>query len=192
MTARALCLPGERWRPVVGFEGFYSVSDFGRIRTEARHFGIWVRPARIHAGSINKKGYATVTLWLNGVRFSRRTHILVARAFLGPPPDRMEVAHWDGDAANARLDNLRYDTHSENLRDMLRHGTRQKTSGEGHYCAKLTAAQVLQVRTDTRSQRQIAVDYGVSQNRVSRIKRGLSWTHLPTERPGRSSEGSAS
>lgn len=42
----------------------------------------------------------------------------------------------------------------------------------------LDGAQVLAIRKDARSQRAIAKDYGVTQMTVSRIKRGLRWTHV--------------
>ena len=60
-------------------------------------------------------------------------HRLVARAFLGPCPDGMEVLHRDGDGSNARLSNLRYGTHADNGADMVRHG-RTPRDRQGDTC----------------------------------------------------------
>jgi hypothetical protein len=51
--------------------------------------------------------------------------------------------------------------------------------GEAHGEAKLTEAQVIQIREDARSQRTIAADYGISQTNVSDIKLRKIWKHLP-------------
>jgi len=47
--------------------------------------------------------------------------------------------------------------------------------GERHYCAKLTAEQVREIRTDPRLHREIAEDYGVARAMVTRIKGGKRW-----------------
>ena len=55
----------EEWRPVVGFEGYYSVSDLGRVRNEARgvnRLNTQVRiPQRIHKPLGAR--YLSVNLW---------------------------------------------------------------------------------------------------------------------------------
>lgn len=63
-----------------------------------------------------------VSLWTKGVQHPSKVHRLVARAFLGPCPPGQEVCHWDGDPANNRIDNLRYDTRASNSTDTVRHG----------------------------------------------------------------------
>lgn len=44
-------------------------------------------------------------------------------AFVGPCPDGMEVCHNDGNPENNRVENLRYGTRSDNMRDKRKHGT---------------------------------------------------------------------
>jgi hypothetical protein len=55
--------------------------------------------------------------------FTAYVHRLVLKAFVGPCPEGMEGCHWDGDACNNKLDNLRWATHAENVEDSIRHGT---------------------------------------------------------------------
>ena len=85
----------ERWRPVVGYEGFYEVSDHGRVRSVDRQ--VWVEEPtrsywrryrqRVLAPSINRGGYAVVGLAAKGERITKTIHGLVLRAFVGPCPD---------------------------------------------------------------------------------------------------------
>ena len=120
----------ERWLPVVGYEGFYEVSDLGRIRSLPR-LTVWRNGRKRHyPGKIlnpyisPRDGYARTPLSVQGVRSSPLlVHCLIAEAFLGPCPEGQEVRHLDGDPANNVLTNLKYGTHGENERDKVRHGT---------------------------------------------------------------------
>jgi len=116
-----MCEPtGETWRPIVDWEGFYEVSDIGRVRR------VFLPPSegyRVMRPSMNQYGYPTVGLSRPGLVVRRAIHVLVAKAFLGPRLHGMEVCHNDGNSANAALTNLRYDTRSGNERDKIAHGT---------------------------------------------------------------------
>ena len=68
-------------------------------------------------------GHLRVKLSLDGAYKGATIHRLVLLAFEGPEPDGMEVCHTDGNPANNRLDNLRWGTRGDNLRDRVRHGT---------------------------------------------------------------------
>jgi hypothetical protein len=122
----------ETWRPIPDWEGYYSVSDHGRVRSEPRtlratdgrifHYrGRVLRPSR----DLNRR--LIVTLCRDGRNNTRRIHSLVALAFLGPRPPGLEVCHGDGDCANNHLSNLRYGTKSSNVLDSVRHGTHRHT-----------------------------------------------------------------
>jgi len=64
-----------------------------------------------------------VGLCLDREVVDRYIHQLVAEAFLGPRPEGMDVAHWDGKPGHNAASNLRYASRSENQLDMRRHGT---------------------------------------------------------------------
>jgi len=98
------------------------------------------------------------------------------RPFVGPRPPRMEACHNNGDPFDNRLKNLRWDTTRNNQLDRIKHGTSNR--GEQCAAAKLTEAQVLVIRADTRLQREIAAEYGVRENTISRIKSGKRWGHV--------------
>jgi HNH endonuclease len=55
---------------------------------------------------------------------TRTVHTLVLQAFVGPCPAGMEACHYDGDKANNKLGNLRWDTKRANELDAIRHRTR--------------------------------------------------------------------
>lgn len=112
----------EQWRPVVGYEHAYEVSNLGRVRAVERMVQAGrtyrtIKP-KVLKGVVRPSGYVQVTLR----RKSHLVHTLVARAFIGERPVGYETCHNNGDAADNRLENLRYDTVSENRLDIVRHG----------------------------------------------------------------------
>lgn len=114
----------ETWRPVLGFEGTYEVSDLGCVRSldrttkGGRHIpGVLLRQAS------GPTGYRHVTLQLDGRRETRSVHRIVLEAFKGRRPVGMEACHGAGGPADNRLSNLRWGTHSENNLDRVAAGT---------------------------------------------------------------------
>ena len=127
-----MCEPtGETWRPVVGWEAYYEVSDQGRIR---RIFLPPFEGYRVLRPAFSRGGYPTVGLSCPGCVVRRAVHVLVAAAFIGPRPPGMEVCHNDGKSGNATLGNLRYDTPLANAQDQRRHGTHHNASKT--HCSK--------------------------------------------------------
>lgn len=71
---------------------------------------------------------------------------------------------------------LSWKTPKGNAADRTRDGTEHH--GEGKAQSKLTEAQVLAIRSDTRSQRQIAVAYGIAPSNVHYMKTRRHWKWL--------------
>lgn len=117
----------ENWRPVPGYEGFYEVSDQGRVRTLDRYVRGRNDCRRLIKSRVLKtpprsSGHPHVNLRRENVGKTRTVHSLVMEAFVGPRPEGMEVCHNDGNPANNHLSNLRYGTRSENCMDRVKHG----------------------------------------------------------------------
>lgn len=120
----------ETWKAVVGYEGYYEVSDRGRVRSVDRSV-LTVRGVRRYKGRLlalnENKGYPLIALSRGGNQTHFYVHRLVLEAFVGSCPEGMEACHNDGNPGNPQLENLRWDTRSENERDRVRHGTHHKT-----------------------------------------------------------------
>lgn len=110
-------------------------------------------------------------------------HRLVLETFIGPCPKGMECCHNDGNPENNNLNNLRWDTHSSNNKDAVRHGTWKNTwmKGENHPQAKLTFDDVKEIRKlyqdKILSQTNLAKNYGVTQATISRIVLNQTWNY---------------
>lgn len=117
----------EKWLPVVGYEGLYSVSDMGRVRSEPRFITRASGKSYPLAGRILKtppkeSGHLVVSLHNQGRQKTWKVHALVMLAFVGERQDGMDTLHINGDHTDNRLANLRYGTRSENVIDMVQHG----------------------------------------------------------------------
>lgn len=170
----------ETWLPVVGWEELYEVSSHGRMRSRERVVRCGYGKTRaLRARMLRpwlQKGYPTFAL-IDGLRKYRTyVHRFVCEAFNGPAPSpEHEVAHNDGDPANCHFRNLRWATHAENEADKIAHGT--NPIGERHPGAKLTEAQVIDIRKAPGKQRDIARTYGVTPATICLIKKGRLWRH---------------
>lgn len=116
----------ERWLPVVGWEGLYSVSDMGRVRSESRD--VVDRLGRTHriAGRVltpDTDVYPKVVLWNGPINCRCRVHVLVLTAFKGPRPPGMLGCHDDGDNSHNSVSNLYWGTPRQNALDAIRHGS---------------------------------------------------------------------
>lgn len=121
----------ERWRPVVGWEGLYEVSDLGRVRTchrvITRRNGTTFTVAQCirtpQRNNTRRGNHRHVTLSRDGESITRAIHIMVLEAFVGPRPSKdMQALHWDDDGSNNALVNLRWGTASDNRYDSVRNG----------------------------------------------------------------------
>lgn len=117
----------EVWKAVVGYEGFYEVSNFGRVRNLGRvdninHF----HEERILKNGTRPNGYLRVHLSKNGDAKWHSVHRLVAMAFVEKKDGCDIVNHLDNNPKNNRADNLEWTDYKGNMQ----HATRQ---GRMHY-----------------------------------------------------------
>ena len=148
----------EEWRPVPGFEGFYSVSDLGRIRRDARI----VQPA------LKRFRYLGYTISKPGQSESHWVHTLVAAVFLGSRPSGHHIHHKNGDRQDNSADNLVYlpaEVH-QRLPKFTHRGSRNGR-------AKLTEEQVRDIRALPRREVRydtLAAQYGVSPSTMRALR----------------------
>lgn len=117
----------EQWLPVLDWEGFYEVSDQGRVRsldrTIIRSDGKVKRfRGKFLAPQDDGKGYPQVSLSRNAKPRTYHIHRLVLDAFVGPRPEGKETCHGNDVSDDNLLENLRWDYHPANQREMVANG----------------------------------------------------------------------
>lgn len=115
----------EIWRDVPGFETLYKVSNFGRIRSCDRVYE-QNRPYRNQRKIIGKilklqikRGYPSVILIKNNIKYTRLVHRIVALAFIPNPSKKPQIDHINTIRTDNRVENLRWCTASENSNNPL-------------------------------------------------------------------------
>lgn len=107
------------WKPVVGFEGIYEVSNDGRVRSldiyvNCRGGKTRLRKGRMKPTYKNNRGYVILNLYRDSKATYSLVHRLVAEAFVPNPYNKPQVNHIDGDKTNNSADNLEWVTDNEN------------------------------------------------------------------------------
>ena len=170
----------EEWLPIVGYEGLYKVSDFGRIMRTKDMPGTF--DGKILKTHLNRGGYQTLNIYKNGKRHIFTVHRLVMEAFVSIRPDDMQVNHKDGDKTNNHLDNLEYVTISENHRHAFRIGLKSQR-GDSASNRKLSVKDVYDIRKllPEETQESIAKRFNVCRAAIGNIATGKSWGYLKEE-----------
>jgi hypothetical protein len=105
-----------------------------------------------------------------------KVHIEVLVAFIGPRPDGLLAAHYDGNRQNNIPSNLRWATHKGNSDDRSRHGT--NLHGEKHPDAKLTEDLVREIRTSSLTGEEWAQRLRVRRCTINKARVGTTWKHV--------------
>lgn len=129
----------EEWRPVVGYEGLYEVSNTGRVRSVDRYVKTCYGSYRLHKGKvlspgIRPDGYLVVSLQYRMFR----VHRIVAEAFLPNPDNLPQVNHKDEDKSNNRVDNLEWCTAKYNNNYGTARIRAKETAIKNGYCTGLS------------------------------------------------------
>lgn len=132
----------EVWKPVVGWEEFYHVSNMGRVKRVKA--GINTSSGRVLKDGQKNGGYRQVVLSRPGMTQTLSVHRVVMAAFVGVRPNGHHIDHVDGNKENNALSNLRYTTPAENVRS-ARHrsnNTIPGNRGETNPCCFISEQQV--------------------------------------------------
>lgn len=110
----------EIWRSIKGYEGYYEVSNIGRIRSLDREIifsdgRVQHRNGKIKKQTINDDGYLTVKLSKDSIDVRVAVHILVGKAFVNGYFDGAEINHIDCIRTNNNAENLEWVTHTDNI-----------------------------------------------------------------------------
>jgi hypothetical protein len=172
----------EIWKEIPGTDGYYHVSNNGRIMSTRNFFK--------ERGVIILKQYLSrnyLFVALNGCSLKKKqyyTHRLVATAFISNPENKTQVNHKDGNKENNCVENLEWCTPYENTRHSNENGLVNIT-GENNTSCKLTSLQVLEIFNSNVSSKKICLLYNTTAANVRKIRNGLIWndvTRLPKRR----------
>jgi hypothetical protein len=171
----------EEWRNIARANGYYEVSDLGRVRRTKPGKG--TRVGRILTINLphTRRHYPVVTLSIGtGVR-TECVHVLVAEAFLeSRPTPRHEVNHRDGIKTNNHVSNLEWVTRSGNQKHSNAMGLVAVVRGERKPRAILTDAIVREIRAMplSVSTRSFARRYGLNPRTLQMARNGQTWRHV--------------
>lgn len=112
----------EEWKDIIGFEGLYQISNYGRVKSLNYNHS---NEERIMKLSVGTKGYLQVCLTKNNRRSTKRIHRLVAEAFIPNPLNLETVNHIDEVKTNNHFSNLEWCTFEYNTK----YGTRAERCG---------------------------------------------------------------
>ena len=116
----------EIWKDIQGYEGLYQVSNLGRVKSLGRNIkkpllksGYCWQEERILKPYKNRKGYLNVRLCKDSRTKDFQIHRLVAIAFIPNPENKPQIDHINADKTNNNVNNLRWVTCKENIRNPL-------------------------------------------------------------------------
>jgi len=144
----------ELWKDIVGYEGYYQVSNYGRVKS--------LRKNKI-LNQRNRSLYLAVSICFNGVNKSYNVHRLVAIAFLPNINSLPQVNHKDENKKNNHVSNLEWCSAKYNNR---------------YSKALLTeddVASIRELRTQGYKLKEIADIYNINFRHVSNIVNYKRW-----------------
>lgn len=160
----------EEWRDVVGYEGYYKVSSYGRVMSmNYNHTGV----PRIMRGGNHPQGYKNVELTIGLSKKTALVHRLVAQAFLEYDKDK-EVNHKDGDKGNNHVANLSMVTPSENMKHA--YATNLKKPNKRRLKINFEIAEEIRKKyAEGTRNRDLCKEYDLSSGNISGICHGRKW-----------------
>jgi hypothetical protein len=159
----------EIWKDIVGYKGLYQISNLGRVRSLPRK---WVNTQKILIPQPNKQGYLLFGLNRCGKQKRVQAHRLVAIHFISNPNNLPEVNHIDFNKANNQTNNLEWTSSADNTEHALRYGKVFGVKLNYEIAAKIRE------RKGTSSQRELAIEFGVGPDQISRILNYKVWTNI--------------
>jgi len=180
-------LVGEEWADVIGYEGFYKVSNLARIKSICRIIqqkrGVTViKPEQLLKPGKNSDGYFLVRLTKERIAKTYSFHILVAKLFVPNPNGLTEVNHIDGDKSNCLPNNLEWGTHKYNMNHAVSSGLRKY---EGVDCKKrnFNDSEITIIYNSSELSGVLAKKYNVTKSSIQRIKSGKTYSNITKRQP---------
>ena len=164
----------EVWKDIPDYVGTYQVSNYGRIKSLDRQVwngkSYYTKYGQIQTLQDNGNGRLYKQLKVNGKGKNYYVSRAVMLAFVGERPEGYHICHIDGNIKNNRLDNLRYDSPTENNIDQFRHDNGRKN----HSTSLETVLEIRQTfKTNNYTTKELAEMFNVSVH----VVRGIVYNH---------------
>lgn len=138
---------------------------------------------------ISNAGYLNIKLKKDTKKVSKLVHRLLAETFIDNPSSKATCNHKDGNRLNNALNNLEWNTYSENNQhawdnfgNNRKKNLSEKMKGLLNKAAKLSDQDVLNIRKEyvvgNTSWRKLAVKYNVAKSTIARVLSKKTWAHL--------------
>jgi oligoribonuclease NrnB/cAMP/cGMP phosphodiesterase (DHH superfamily) len=120
----------QQWRQVVGYEGYYEISNQGNVRSidrkviEKNTNKIKELQGKDLSVANSKRGYRVVNLFKDNKGTIKNVHQLVAEAFIPNLDNKPCINHKDSNRLNNHVDNLEWCTYEENNLHSIEFGDR--------------------------------------------------------------------
>ena len=167
----------EIWKDIEGYEGYYQVSNQGRVKSldrvvpHARCGTITKKEKILKHG--NTKGYDMVVLCVEHKKKAITDHKLVAEAFICKKENYLQINHIDGNPRNNVVSNLEWCTPYQNTIHALKNKLRK---------TKLSEKDVLEIRYKYNekniTRKELAQQYSVDYSSIHRIVHNEYWNHI--------------
>lgn len=182
----------EEWRPVKRFNGYYEVSNLGRVRSLDRvtrvhgkrngkeFFFNKAYKGKILKPAYDKDGYVLATFKVGNIQDTARIHQEVAIAFIPNPENKKAINHKNSIKDDNRAENLEWCTNKENTHHMMKFG-KGIPKGEKHSNSIFTGEDVRKIKV------LLSMGYtcaGISKlydchwSAIWSIEQGKTWSHV--------------
>lgn len=170
----------EQWKEIPGFEGMYSISNMGRIKSHKRNTAILsIKEDFILKPKKTQNGYLQGCLSKACKKSYIGIHRLVAEAFIPNPLNKFTVNHIDGNKHNNNVNNLEWLSQKENNRHAIKIGL-YVPHGESNSNNKYKSDQILQIidllMAGELDNSKISIQTGVPKYMIGFIDRYRNWT----------------
>lgn len=171
----------EEWRPVVGYEGLYEVSNLARIKSldKKGSRGIKIVKSYLNPG----KPYMTLQFRKDDKLYTPTLHTVVADAFCEKPQTdkRLCVDHVDGNKLNNNASNLEWVTFSENIKRAIALGLTTFKSGHLSHMSKVSldqARDIIIMYNSNIKVKEICVKHNISKSCAWHIIKKTRWENV--------------